>query len=303
MRFGYGGFMELRHLRYFVVVAEEQNVTRAAERLHVSQPALSRQIHDLEDELGVMLFRRTPKSLALTDAGKVFLREARAVVLRADQAVEAVRAAAANCQGHLRIGYAPSLTAKFLPEALRRFEAGSPGVRVSLHDLSSEECRQRLAARKLDLALSIEPSDAGKRGLVFEKVTVQAMVCAVATTHPLARRRSVAVEKLKNEDFVVYAEEDYPEYVTSFRRMCLAAGFKPRITGEYDGATGLITAVESGRGIALVAETLQCMAGSRLAFVKISPGQPVFPIGAVYLKPSSELVAKFIGVVKEAARV
>jgi DNA-binding transcriptional LysR family regulator len=293
--------MELRHLRYFIVVAEEQNVTRAAERLHVSQPALSRQIRDLEDELGVTLFVRTAKSLALSEAGKVFLREARSVVLRADEAVDAVRAAAANCQGRLRVGYAPSLTAKFLPDALRLFERSSPGVRVTLHDLSTRECEERLAAGKLDLALSIEPAEAGRRGLVFEKVMAQVVACAVATTHPLARRRSVALEHLKDEDFVVYAEDDYPEYVETFRRMCLAAGFKPRIAGEYDGATGLITAVESERGIALVAETLRCMSGSRLAFVKISPGQPVFPIGAVYRKPGSELVAKFVRVVKEAS--
>src|SRR5277367_1538484 len=94
MPFRYSAQMELRHLRYFVVVAEEQNVTRAAERLHVSQPPLSRQIRDLEEELGVELFRRTAKSLALTEAGKIFLREARAVLLRTDQAVEAVRAGA-----------------------------------------------------------------------------------------------------------------------------------------------------------------------------------------------------------------
>src|ERR1700744_2429252 len=99
--------MELRHLRYFIVVAEEQNVTRAAERLHLSQPPLSRQIRDLEDELGVELFRRTARSMALTDAGKVFLGEARAVLLRADQAVQAARAAAQNCKGRLQVGYAP----------------------------------------------------------------------------------------------------------------------------------------------------------------------------------------------------
>src|SRR5271155_3857791 len=107
--------MELRHLRYFVVVAEEQNVTRAAERLHVSQPPLSRQMRDLEEELGVELFRRTAKSLALTEAGKIFLPEARAVLLRAEQAVQTVRAMAKGERGQLRVGYAPSLTVEFLP--------------------------------------------------------------------------------------------------------------------------------------------------------------------------------------------
>src|SRR5471032_1497697 len=130
--------MELRHLRYFVIVAEEQNVTRAAERLHVSQPPLSRQIRDLERELGVELFRRTAKSLALTEAGKIFLIEARAVILRVDQAVETLLVAAKGNRAKLRVGYAPSLTVELLPKALRLFERDCPGVRVSLHDFSTE---------------------------------------------------------------------------------------------------------------------------------------------------------------------
>src|SRR5271170_4764980 len=146
--------MELRHLRYFVAVAEEENVTRAAERLHVSQPPLSRQIRDLERELGVELFRRTAKSLALTEAGKIFLVEARAVLLRAEQAVLTVRTVAAGERGRLRIGYAPSLTVEILPAALREFESACPGVRVTLLDLSSEECVQRLTAGKIDVALT-----------------------------------------------------------------------------------------------------------------------------------------------------
>jgi DNA-binding transcriptional LysR family regulator len=293
--------MELRHLRYFVVVAEEQNVTRAAERLHLSQPPLSRQIRDLEDELGVELFRRTAKSLALTEAGKVFLAEARAVLLRADQAVDAARAAAKNCQGHLRVGYAPSLTARFLPDALRAFGKDFPGVHVALHDLSTEECRQRLAARKLDLALTIEPTGAAKNGLVFEKIIAHEVFCAVGSSHPLARKRSVRLKDLASEPFVVYAEDDYPEYVAWVRKVCRAAGFRPNIVGEYDGATGLITAVESGRGLALVASTLGCLSGRRLTFLPLHPRLPPLPMGAVYPKPASNLVEKFVLTAKRAA--
>ena len=293
--------MELRHLRYFVVVAEEQNVTRAAERLHLSQPPLSRQIRDLEDELGVELFRRTAKSLALTEAGKIFLSEARAVLLRADQAIEAARAAAKNCQGQLRVGYAPSLTARFLPDALRAFGADFPGVRVALHDLSTEECRERLAARKLDLALTIEPPGSAKNGLAFEKVIAHEVFCAVGRKHPFARKRSVRLKDLAREPFVVYAEADYPEYVAWLRKVCRAAGFRPNIVGEYDGATGLITAVESGRGIALVASTLGCLSGPRLNFLPLHPRIPPLAMGALYPKPAPDLVKKFVLAVKQAA--
>lgn len=294
--------MELRHLRYFVVAAEEQNVTRAAERLHLSQPPLSRQIRDLEDELGVELFRRTARSLALTEAGKAFLPEARAVLLRADQAVEAVRAAAKNCQGRLRVGYAPSLTARFLPRALQVFADAYPGTLVTLHDLSSEECRQKLAARKLDLALTIRPSGATK-GLRYEPIATVPIACAVGRGHPLARKRSVTLKQLAGEPFVSYAEDDYPEYVAQLRQLCRGAGFRPNIVGEYDGATGLITALESGRGVALVAATLGCLAGSRLALLPLRPRVPPLGMGAVWpLGGPAGPVENFVRVVKEAAK-
>ena len=292
--------MELRHLRYFVVVAEEQNVTRAAERLHLSQPPLSRQIRDLEDELGVELFRRTAKSLALTDAGKAFLGEARAVLLRADQAIDAARAAAKNCQGKLRVGYAPSLTTKFLPLALRAFEAAYPGVQVALHDLSTEESRARLAARKLDLALTIQPSGTAK-GLVFEKIMAHEVACAVGRSHPFVRKKRVRLKDLATEPFVVYAEEEYPEYAAWLRKVCRAAGFRPDIVGEYDGATGLITAIESGRGVALVAATLKCLSGARINYVPLHPRIPPIAMGAVYPVGAPNTVENFVAAVKKAA--
>jgi DNA-binding transcriptional LysR family regulator len=136
--------MELRHLRYFVAVAEAENVSRAALKLHVSQPALSRQIRDLEDELGFLLLERSAKSVRLTDAGKTFQAEARAVLQRVDEALKTARAVAAGGRGELHVGYAPSLTVRILPPTLRAFQAGSPNVRVLLHDLSTEEMLARL---------------------------------------------------------------------------------------------------------------------------------------------------------------
>src|SRR3954463_14461694 len=131
--------MELRHLRYFVAVAEHENVTRAALSLHVSQPALSQQIRDLEDELGFALLERGAKSVRLTPAGRVFLPEARQVLQRAHEAVEAARAAANGHTAELHIGYAPSLTSRILPPALRESHNQSPELRIKLHDLSTQE--------------------------------------------------------------------------------------------------------------------------------------------------------------------
>ena len=160
--------MELRHLRYFVAAAEEENVSRAALKLHVSQPGISRQIRDLEDEIGFQLFERSAKSLKLTNAGKTFLAEARAVLQRADEAVKTARAVANKTDGELHVGYAPSPTVKILPQALRAFQEQFPNVRVMLHDLSTEEMLTGLREGKLHVALMVEPRGRSLRGLGFQ---------------------------------------------------------------------------------------------------------------------------------------
>jgi DNA-binding transcriptional LysR family regulator len=293
--------MELRHLRYFVIVAEEQNVTRAAERLHVSQPPLSRQIRDLEEELGVELFRRTAKSLALTEAGKIFLSEARAVLLRAEKAVQTVRAVAAGERGRLRVGYAPSLTVELLPKALRLFEKKCPGVRVTLHDLSTEECVQRLTSRKLDVALTVRPSESSMRGLSFAKLKSYPLCCAVIATHPLARRRSLRMTQLIQERFIVLSREDYPEYHDWLRELFLPAPFEPQLVQECDSATGMIAAVEAGRGVAIVSTSMKCLTGPRVKLVPFVPALPPVVVGALSTKSMSPWVERFIVAAKEMA--
>jgi LysR family transcriptional regulator, benzoate and cis,cis-muconate-responsive activator of ben and cat genes len=292
--------MELRHLRYFVIVAEEQNVTRAAERLHVSQPPLSRQIRDLEDELGVELFRRSAKSLALTEAGKIFLIEARAVLLRVDKAIETVRMVARRDRGSLRIGYAPSLTAEFLPRALRLFEAERPGVRVALHDLSSEECLQRIADGKLDLALTVPRRGLRDKSLKFESLTRYAILCAVGLDHPFAKKRAVTLAEIRQQKLMVYSHEDYPEY-----RDWLATLFKdfnPCNTEEYDGVIGLIAAVEAGRGVAFVASSVSCLAGPRLRLIPIRPPLGDITVSVLTQVPPPPLAEKFILALKQALK-
>src|SRR5262250_2954004 len=131
--------MELRHLRYFLVVGEVLNFTKAAARLRVAQPALSRQVQDLEDEIGVDLLHRSPRGVTLTAEGKLFLEEARELLKRADESVEKVRALARGEYGELHIGYAAVPTAEILPPTLAAFRKAVPRVKVSLHDLASDE--------------------------------------------------------------------------------------------------------------------------------------------------------------------
>jgi DNA-binding transcriptional LysR family regulator len=294
--------MELRHLRYFVVVAEEQNVTRAAARLRVSQPPLGRQIRDLENELGVELFRRTSKSLALTEAGKLFLIETRAVLLRVDQAVEAVRALASHRRGTLRVGYAPSLTVRILPKTLRLFEHAHPGVRVALHDLSTEECIAQLASGKIDIALTVRPKTSRMHGLVFQRLAAYPLRCAVPIFHPLASRRFVKLRDLSTERFIVYSRTDYPEYYEELKILFRPFGFEPRVGEEYDGVTGLIAAVEAGQGIAIVTSSLACLAGQRLKLLALQPAKTSISMGALMPAKSSPFAQDFIAAATEAAR-
>jgi LysR family transcriptional regulator, benzoate and cis,cis-muconate-responsive activator of ben and cat genes len=273
--------MELRHLRYFVAVAEEENVTRAAARLHVSQPPLSRQIRDLEAELGLDLFDRTPKSVRLTEAGKVFYREAQAVLQRADEAVAAVKAVAGGGAGELHIGYAPSLTVELLPRALRRFQETSPGVKISLHDLSTEQMLAGLRDGSLDAALMVRTSSAALRGLQFRKLVTYHVCAAAHPSHPLAKRRKVPLAELADERLIAYSQAEYPEYHESLKLLFPNARRRPRVAEEHDSVTSLIAAVESGRGVAIVTESLRCMVGERLVLRPISPAPEPFCVGVV----------------------
>jgi len=149
--------VELRHLRYFVAAAEAENLSRAALKLHVSQPALGRQIRDLEDEIGFCLLERTAKSVRLTDAGRAFLRDARALLQQADEAVKKARAVARAEPGELQVGYSPTPLAEILPKTLRAFQQVMPSVRVRLRDWSNNEILDGVRDGRLQLGLIVRP--------------------------------------------------------------------------------------------------------------------------------------------------
>src|SRR5436190_10950955 len=226
--------MELRHLRYFIGVAEEENVSRAALKLHVSQPALSRQIRDLEDELGFLLLERSAKSVRLTEAGRVFLIEARAVLQRAEDAVKAARAIATGGRGELHVGYAPSLTVRILPPALRAFQAELPNVRVRLHDLSTEAMLAGLRAAQLQIAFVVRLTPALLRGLRFEELARDAICLAVAPKHPLAGRRTVTLAEAAREPLITYSRKDYPDAHENLAALFANMKIKPAIEEEHD---------------------------------------------------------------------
>ena len=287
--------MELRHLRYFVAVAGEENVSRAALKLHVSQPGLSRQIRDLEDEIGFPLFERSAKSLKLTDAGKVFLTEAREVLMRVETAVKKARNAHGQERSEIHVGYAPSLTVQILPATLRKFQAQFPRTRVALHDLSSAEMLAQLRAGKLQVALTVRPPRAALRGLEFAELARYALAVAVAPKHPLAKLKSLTLAQIAREPLIGYSAAEYPEYHASLKKLFAPLGRRPQLVEEHDGVTSIITAVESGRGFALVPSCFACMAGPRLKIIPLQPAVEMIPVGAIWDKKKKlASVEKFI---------
>ena len=220
--------MELRHFRYFVAVAGEENVSRAALKLHVSQPGLSRQVRDLEEEIGFQLFERSAKSLRLTEAGRVFLVEARQVLQHAEEAVKKARVVAGSISGELNIGYAPSLTVQILPPALRKFQETFHKVRVSLHDLSTEEMLSQLQSGTLQVALMVRPARRNLGGLAVQEIARYPMCVAVPPRHPFAKKKTITVQQIVGEPLIGYTRKDYPDYHEALERIFASTGRAPK---------------------------------------------------------------------------
>jgi DNA-binding transcriptional LysR family regulator len=285
--------VELRHLRYFVAVAEEENVSRAAVKLHVSQPGVSKQIRDLEGEMGFSLFRRGGKSVRLTEAGKIFLGEARDIIQRTADAVEKARSGM-TAPMELKVGYVPSGTVEILPRALRIFRTSFPGVQVALHDLSAEEMLPLLLQKKLDVALTVPP-DKLPRELRMKLLARYEPRVVVGTTHPLARATFVSLKQMASEPFAVLARKDYPHYHKHLRKMFATVGAKLRIGSEHDSSTSLMAAVEAGHEFTLLPSSVSGATGKRLKLLNIRPALPPWVIAALWRKDAeTELTSAFI---------
>jgi DNA-binding transcriptional LysR family regulator len=276
--------MELRHLRYFLAVAEALNFTKAAAQLRVAQPALSRRVRDLEDEIGVDLLKRSPRGVTLTAEGKLFLEKTRQLLKLADESVEQVRALARGQYGDLHIGYSPSPTVEILPPALASFQKAFPHVNVLLHDASQRELAEGLQNGTLELAITPGTTNLQIEGIEFEVLRSYPLSVALAPTHLLARFKAIPLEKVGAEPLVGFARKDYPDYFPFIERLFLPLGVKPRLVVECDSASSLITAVETGRGIALTIPVFKIVSGKRLIFRPIAGSREEIPVGIARAK-------------------
>ena len=277
--------MELRHLRYFVGVAETENVSRAALKLNISQPAVSRQVRNLEDEIGLPLLKRAGKSVRLTEAGRVFLNEARQILKHADDAVQKVRVTGAKPESELNVGDFPLATARMMPSILRRYRKAMPNVQVKLHDWPVEKEIAAVRKGNLQLAIIIPPLTGNwHRELRFEELLTAHICLAVSCNHPFARRQAVSLAEAAREPFVGLMHQEYPQH-----RVYLAAVFakvkdKPRIVEEHDGWAGVFTAVDAGTGVAMVSDAFEYAFGDRIKLLHLRPEPERVRIGIIARK-------------------
>jgi DNA-binding transcriptional LysR family regulator len=264
--------MELRHLKYFCAVAEHKNFTVAARRLNVSQSGVSGQVRDLEQEIGLQLFRRNKREVLLTPAGAIFFEEARDILLRAERAIELAHRASEGQSGKLTVGLCGPVTATFLPRVIRTFRKQHPGVALSVRERTPAEQVNALLSGKIDIGFARSvPSDV--RHLVgYDLLFREPVILAIPSRHPLAKLDAVPISKLASERLILYAREGAPEVFDSITAMCRKAKFSPKVADTPRSWHSVLTMVESSEGLALIPQCVQHLKGNDIVFRPLRDG-------------------------------
>lgn len=252
--------MELRHLRYFVAVAEELHFTRAAERLHIGQPPLSQQIQALEQEVGATLLDRTRRSVRLTEAGKLFLNDARRILALSVEATDTARRAERGEIGELRIGFTPStLLMPLFPSVINTYRKQFPHVALVVKEMVTMRQIDAIDQRILDIGFIRPPAKEIAPDINLATLRHDPLILVAPSNHRLARKASITVRDLKDEAFVMFVQDSgtgtYPEIL----RLCRKAGFEPTISMEAREPSVIISLVAAGFGISILPESYRCI--------------------------------------------
>ncbi len=300
--------VELRHLRQFVVVAEEGHITRAAERLGMQQPPLSQRIKAIESEFDVQLFRRKARGVELTEAGRVLLDRARATIAQYDGAFEATRSAARGEQGRLCVGVLPTAPFHpFVPLVIRAFRVAFPLVSLTLDECLRKEALERLRDDQMDVAFMRSDADASQN-LLISPLLVEPMVAALPSDHALARGgragAPIALKDLAGEAFIIYAPQLCPAIYEATMAACLKAGFNPRLGQEAPRITSALSLVAVGLGVTLVPACMQRVRMEGIAYRGLKGvSQPKAVLNLASRRgDASPVVHNFVNLVRRAAR-
>jgi LysR family transcriptional regulator, hca operon transcriptional activator len=291
--------MELRHLRYFVAVAEELNFTRAAQRLNTAQPSLSQQIRHLETELGVRLLARTKRSVALTEGGKVFLADVRRILAQLDRAAHRATQAQQGKFAEIAIGIVPAAEIKVLPKLVPLLERKLPGVRWTFHNLPSAEQKRMLATGSLDIGLLRGPLQ--DPGLEVENVLWEKLVAGLSSSHPLARKKTVSIPQLNAVPFIMVSRRGSPELYEAVRAFCDRWGLHPRVAQRADNILGNLNMIRAGLGFALLPDYATSILPSAVTVkpLAVKPA-PMVPLVVAHRRTKGEgAIAAFKKILRE----
>lgn len=289
--------MELRHLRYFVAVAEALNFRRAAEHVHIEQSPLSQQIRNLERELGVDLFTRSKRRVALTHAGIVFLADAKAILARSNDSVERVRRASRGALGALSITYLTSMTNDFVDQVIHRFRSRHPGVVLDFSDLTPAAILQSVAQRTADVGFlrGIFPHEE----LVVEELGAEPMIVIMPKDHHLTKKKVLEGEDLAEESFVMVPDEGAMGYNDVIRSYCREHGFMPHLCAEGNQLHTVIWLVHVGLGLALIPESLKCLHRENIVYRELKDPPHITAKMVYRCDNGSPMLANFIAVVRD----
>jgi DNA-binding transcriptional LysR family regulator len=297
--------MELRHLRYIIAVAEEGHITRAAERLGIQQPPLSRLIKSIEQDIKIQLFRRLPRGVELTDAGRTFLDGARATFANLDRTLEMARRTARGEEGRIAVAFTSSAAFHpLVPRVIREFRESFPQVAVSLAEGSPAELVERIAGDRLDAAF-VRSAVSKADGLVFHPLLDEPLLVALPKGHPLARgqaRAGLPLKQLSAETFVV--TRNMGPMRDALFAGCAAAGFDPRVEQEAPHVIGMLPLVAAGIGISIVPASLRLMNIRGVAYRRLTASThlKVPVILASRRGDTSAVVRQFVGLVRRGAK-
>jgi DNA-binding transcriptional LysR family regulator len=293
--------MKFRHLEYFVAAAEELNFTHAADRMHVSQPPFSKQIHELEGELLIELFERHRKGVALTPAGKSFLIDARRILEDCGASIRKAQRISRGEIGELAVGYISALTHDFLGKALEVWRLTAPDIVVDCIEMDFATQERALLEGRIAVGILV-PSNRPILELLQVRLLIEYPVClALPRSHPHSNKPEVPLSLLKDEPFIGL-NRMYPNYGEWLLKVCRRVGFKPRIVKEADGAASALAFVAAGFGVAMVSEPVQKIPAGDVIFRDLTPEDRAWlPVGAAW-KPealTAPLASQFIDVLAE----
>jgi DNA-binding transcriptional LysR family regulator len=287
--------MELRHLRYFVMTAEERNVSRAAARLYVTQPAISRQLKELEAELGVTLFRREHHGIRLTEAGEALLGHAREILKQTQRAIREVKALGGTPAEPLRVGYVASAPTSYLTGVLRQLNRHHPEVEIELREMQPGDQVEALAAGELDVALIGEPCAEVRERFEVRVVKRLPLRAVLPDDHALARRKAIDLAELAGETFLGLSPRRFPGRNEMLRQAGRAAGFEPKLRTGLETVSAALGLVAAGRGVTLLPSDTASLPHSGAVFVRLrSPRITVESVAAWRKDAVSAGLSRFV---------